>query len=184
MIQELCKLHLLTRVTLVFVDDYNHGCELLPLPTLSALTNLTSLRVVDWAGAGLDDTAVVAITTALTRLQELHLSSNSMQTWDALPTIGKLTGLHRLVMQTLSCLQYEKLREEYYTKRSRYDADNPNGEPNTSLQLTLPMLQQLSALTSLTMLELCLSHLDAEQQQEFLAVMPSLTRKDSVVDLR
>jgi hypothetical protein len=74
------------------------------------------------------------------------------------------------------------MREQYFTLCGRYSDDIPDEDPNTSPQLTLPMLQQLSALTCLTRLELRLSHIDAEQQQQFLAGMPSLCKDGSVVD--
>jgi hypothetical protein len=183
-IDELCKLPLLTKVTLACVDDCYEGCEILNLLHLSALTKLTSLDVVDWAGVGLNDSAAAAIASSLTRLQELHLCSNSIVTWDVLPAIARLTSLRSLRLQTLSCLRYGKMHHQYHALHG--DSNSSWGAPNVpdidGPHITQPMLQQLSALTCLTRLELRLSHVDAEQQQQFLAGMPSLRGKGSVVD--
>jgi hypothetical protein len=154
---------------------------------LSILTNLTHLVVDGPADLGLDDAAVEAFASSLTRLETLTLdgqaiyggrsSDSSRLTHAVLPAIAQVTRLRRLELDF--CCSPGGARCECEPTQSIDGPRSSSNEGNTKVEragvpFTLPELQQLSSLTLLTRLVLSPGHLCKKYQQQFQDSMPSL----------
>jgi hypothetical protein len=172
MLPHLCKLQSLAELVLELCDEADDNADTQDiglmsdkqaiitdsLMQLSALTALTSLRIHDPDGAGLNDAVAAAMAANLTRLQILDLTSDGLRTWSVVPLIAELTGLRYLRLQPAPCNSDVRLAA---------------GEMAVG-RFTGAHLMQLSSLTQLTELMLPLKHCSKEEVGQLLEALPSL----------